>query len=64
MWQDTFGLENALWFANSPEDAYEEPTFHRSRSHDYVAKEVEAVRESVGAIEVANFANHKLRVRS
>ena len=59
VWQDTFGLENALWFANSPEDAYEEPTFHRSRSHDYVAREVEAVRESVGASEVANFANHK-----
>ena len=59
VWQDSFGLENALWFANSPEDAYEEPTFHRSRSHDYVAKEVKAVRESVGAMEIANFANHK-----
>lgn len=59
VWQDSFGLENALWFAASPEDAYEEPTFHRSRSHEYVAKEVEAVRGSVGASEVANFANHK-----
>ena len=59
VWQDTFGLENALWFADSPEDAYEEPTFHRSRSHDYVAKEVKAVRENLGASEVANFANHK-----
>ncbi len=59
VWQDSFGLENVLWFANSPEDAYEEPTFQRSRSHDYVAKEVEAVRDSVGASEVANFANHK-----
>ncbi len=59
VWQDSFGLENALWFAESPEDAYEEPTFHRSRSHGYVAKEVEAVRASVGASEVANFANHK-----
>ena len=59
VWQDSFGLENALWFASPPEDAYEEPTFHRSRSHEYVAKEVEAVRASVGASEVANFANHK-----
>jgi len=50
VWQDSFGLENVLWFANSPEDAYEEPTFHRSRAHDYVAKEVKAVREKVGAI--------------
>jgi dimethylglycine dehydrogenase len=59
VWQDSFGLENALWFAASPDDAYEEPTFHRSRSHGYVAKEVKAVRASVGASEVANFANHK-----
>jgi len=59
VWQDTFGLENALWFANSPDDAYEDPTFHRSRSHDYVANEVKAVRTSVGASEVANFANHR-----
>lgn len=59
VWQDTFGLENVLWFANSPEDAYEDPTFQRSRSHEYVAKEVEAVRASVGASEVANFANHR-----
>ena len=59
VWQDTFGLENVLWFADSPEDAYEDPTFHRSRSHDYVAKEVKAVRENLGASEVASFANHK-----
>ena len=59
VWQDTFGLENALWFAHSPEDAYEDPTFQRSRSHEYVAEEVKAVREKVGAMEVANFANHK-----
>ncbi|MEY8243671.1 MAG: aminomethyltransferase family protein, partial [Gammaproteobacteria bacterium] len=48
-----------LWFADSPEDAYEDPTFHRSRSHDYVAQEVKAVRENLGASEVASFANHK-----
>jgi len=59
VWQDTFGLENVLWFADSPEDAYEDPTFHRSRSHDYVAQEVKAVRENLGASEVASFANHK-----
>jgi len=59
VWQDTFGLENVLWFADSPEDAYEDPTFHRSRSHDYVAQEVKAVRENLGVSEVANFANHK-----
>jgi len=56
---DSFGLEHALWFANGPDDAHEEPTFQRSRAHDYVAEEVRAVREAVGAIEIANFANHE-----
>ncbi|MYB34550.1 MAG: FAD-dependent oxidoreductase, partial [Gammaproteobacteria bacterium] len=53
-----FGLEHALWFADGPEDAFEEPTFLRSRAHDYVAREVRTVREAVGAIEIANFAKH------
>ena len=56
-----FGLENALWFADSPEDAWEDPTFERNRSHDYVAREVKAVREAVGGIEIANFAKHQLK---
>ena len=58
VWGDSFGLEHVLWFANHPDDAYEEPTFHRSRAHHYVAEEVKAVREKVGAIEIANFAKH------
>jgi dimethylglycine dehydrogenase len=61
VWADAFGLESALWFANDPEDAFEEPTFRRSRAHDYVAGEVKAVRENVGAIEIANFAKHRFR---
>ena len=56
---DNFGLENVLWFAKNKEDAYEEPTIKRSRSHDYVANEVHNVRENVGAIEVANFSKHE-----
>ena len=56
-----FGLENALWFADGPEDAHEEPTFERNRSHDYVAREVKAVREAVGAIEIANFSKHEFK---
>ena len=54
-----FGLEHALWFADGPEDAHEEPSFRRSRAHDYVAREVSAVREAVGCIEIANFAKHE-----
>ncbi len=61
IWGDGFGLENVLWFANDPGDAHEEPTFRRSRAHDYVAQEVKAVRENVGAIEIANFAKHSFK---
>jgi dimethylglycine dehydrogenase len=56
---DSFGLENALWFAKNEEDAHEEPTFKRSRSHSYIAEEIKAVRTAVGATEIANFAKHE-----
>ena len=56
-----FGLENAQWFADGPEDAHEEPTFQRNRSFEYVAREVKAVREAVGMIEIANFAKHDFK---
>jgi dimethylglycine dehydrogenase len=58
VWGQSFGLENVLWFADDPDDAHEDPTFRRSRAHDYVGREVKAVREAVGAIEIANFAKH------
>ena len=57
----SFGLEHVLWFANNPDDAHEDPTFERNRSHDYVAREVEAVRSGVGGIEIANFAKHVIK---
>ena len=58
---DSFGLESVLWFANDPKDAYEDPTIKRSRSHEYVSKEVKNVRENVGVIEVANFSKHEFQ---
>jgi dimethylglycine dehydrogenase len=61
VWGDGFGLEAALWFADGPDDAHEEPTFARSRAHDYVARECKAVREAVGITEIANFAKHSVR---
>ena len=61
VWDQSFGLENALWFAERPEDAHEDPTFHRSRAHKYVALEVKAVRENVGGIEIANYAKHEFK---
>lgn len=54
----SFGLEHALWFADGPADAHEAPTFGRNRSHEYVAREVAAVRTAVGMIEIANFGKH------
>ena len=57
----TFGLEHALWFANGPDDAHEAPTFDRNRSHEYVAAEVHAVRNAVGALEIANFGKHEIK---
>ncbi len=57
----SFGLENALWFADGPEDAFEEPTFQRNRSHEYIAREIKSVREDVGGIEIANFAKHEFK---
>ena len=56
-----FGLENALWFADGPDDAHELPTFERNRSHDYVAREIKAVQEAVGGIEIANFSKHEFK---
>jgi len=55
-----FGLEHALWFADGPEAANETPTYRRSNAFPYVAEECRAVREGVGAIEIANFAKHEL----
>ena len=55
-----FGLEHALWFADSPQAAVETPTFRRSNAHPYVAAEVRNVRENVGFIEVANFAKYEI----
>ena len=61
VWGQGFGLEHALWFANGPEDAFEAPSFERSRAHDYVAREVKAVREAVGALEIANYSKHEFK---
>jgi len=58
---DSFGLESVLWFANDPKDAYEEPTIKRSRSHDYISKEVKNVRENVGVTVIANFSKHEFQ---
>ena len=55
----SFGLEHVQWFADGPEDAHEDPSFCRSRSHAYGARERKAVREAVDCIEITNFAKHE-----
>jgi dimethylglycine dehydrogenase len=55
-----FGLEHALWFAASPAEAVERPTFRRSDSFARVAEEVRAVRNHVGVIEIANYSKHEI----
>ena len=56
----SFGLEHALWFADSPATAVETPTRRRSNAFEFVAAECAAVRTAVGAVEIANFAQHEI----
>ena len=55
---NSFGLEHALYF--SPDGRSDAPTFLRSEDFPHVAEEARAVRESVGYIEIANFAKHEI----
>ncbi|HEX2113518.1 MAG TPA: FAD-dependent oxidoreductase [Alphaproteobacteria bacterium] len=55
-----YGLEHALWFAPSKEQANEEVTFKRSNAHDIVAQECRAVREGVGLMEISTYAKYEV----
>jgi dimethylglycine dehydrogenase len=55
-----FGLEHALWFAESEREAIEKPTFRRSNAFEHIAEEVRAVREDVGVTEIGNYAKHEI----
>jgi dimethylglycine dehydrogenase len=55
-----YGLEHALWFAPSKEEANEEVTFKRSTAHDIVAQECKAVREGVGLMEISTYAKYEV----
>ncbi len=60
VWGDYCGLEHALWFAPSKELAYEDFTFKRPDTHDYIAAEVKAVRDGVGMIETTNYGKFEV----
>lgn len=54
------GLEHALWFAPQGVEAREDITFKRSNAHAHVAAEVQAVRESVGMLEISNYGKFEI----
>ncbi|HYL02475.1 MAG TPA: FAD-dependent oxidoreductase, partial [Steroidobacteraceae bacterium] len=57
---DYCGLEHALWFAPSANQAHEDVTFHRSNAHAHVATECRAVREAVGLLEISSYGKFEV----
>ena len=57
---DSWGLETPLWFAPSKEEAFDKVSFHRSNDFEHIGREVQAVRDSVGVTEIANFAKYRV----
>ena len=60
VWGHQFGLEVANYFANGDEPTFETPSFRRSDAFAATAREVHAVRNSVGINEVQNFGKYEV----
>ncbi|MEP1587144.1 MAG: FAD-dependent oxidoreductase [Tateyamaria sp.] len=58
VWGQQFGLEVANYFATVDEPTFETPSFRRSDAFAATAREVTAVRTSVGINEVHNFGKY------
>jgi dimethylglycine dehydrogenase len=58
VWGQQFGLEVVNYFTTGNEPRYETPSFRRSNAWEATAREVKAVRESVGINEVHNFGKY------
>ena len=56
----TWGLEVAQFFARGVPDFDEVPSLHRSNAFGFVADEVRAVREAVGAYETGVYARYEV----
>jgi len=54
------GLEHVLLYQEPGKEPIDEVTFHRNSSSEPVKKEVEAVRNGVGMIEISSFAKYKV----
>ncbi|MEO0358915.1 MAG: aminomethyltransferase family protein, partial [Pseudomonadota bacterium] len=61
VWGAQFGLEVANYFACGDEARFETPSFRRSNAWDATAREVAAVRGSVGINECHNFSKFEVR---
>ena len=57
---NSWGLENALWFAPSQEEAKNVLSFYRSNDFNSVKNEVKSVRSGVGLTEISNFAKYRI----
>ncbi|MBY5932817.1 FAD-dependent oxidoreductase [Tateyamaria omphalii] len=60
VWGQQYGLEVANYFAQEGEPTYETPSFRRSDAFAATAREVKAVRASVGINEVHNFGKYRV----
>jgi dimethylglycine dehydrogenase len=58
VWGAQYGLEVVNYFAQDDEPRFETPSFRRSNAFEATAREVKAVRESVGINEVQNFGKY------
>ncbi len=50
------GWERAAWFPRNPEEARQEPSFHRTNWHAAVGEECKAVAERVGIMDLGGFS--------
>jgi dimethylglycine dehydrogenase len=57
-WGESWGLEVPLMFG--PKGFEETPTLKRSNAFDEVAKEVKAVREGVGLLDISGFSRYRV----
>jgi dimethylglycine dehydrogenase len=61
VWGHQFGLEVPNYFAQGDEPTFEIPSFRRSNAFNATAREVMAVRNSVGINETHNFGKYRVR---
>ncbi len=57
----SYGYEHPLWYAGEGVEAKEEYGFERQNSFEAVAAECQALRSSVGVLDVSNFAKYEIK---